>query len=132
MVKLIMEENMGKSEKKYAREHLHEHRDRMGQKGVRQVSIKLFKPTREVKLGTVFKQICKLGRPATLREAMILCRSNSAGDSKKKITVISRRSDKQRLISLAYWFDGAWRLTSFRLSRIWRQSYFHEFAYILR
>jgi hypothetical protein len=131
MEELIAKERMGKFQKRSVLAVLDEHKDRLGQKGKRKVVVRLFKPDTEMSLNTVFNKISKYGRPATLREAITLCRSNPNNHIKKKITVIGRHGRNQPLVSLAYWFDRAWHLTSFISTRIWRPRYPYEFAYVL-
>ena len=68
MEQLIADERMGKPEKVRVLKNLSEYNDKRGRKNTQEVAIKLFKPTKEMKLGTVLDNICKLGRPATLRK----------------------------------------------------------------
>jgi len=130
MEQLIRGERMGKIEKARVIKYLSQYKDKRGQKSTQQVTIGLFKPVEEIKLGTVLDNICEFGRPVTLREAMSLCHFHPKIGLKKKIVVISRDSCRQPTVSLAYWFGGAWRLNTFASNRIWKQTYPYEFAYV--
>ena len=128
--RLIMRECMGKPEKERVLKKLSEHRTTLDHKINRKIRIKLFKPHKEMRLSAVLGKLCKVGRPATLLEAMYLCRQNSKKGLKKKIVVIEKHSNRQLAVSLAYWFDRAWRLNTFVSNRIWQRTYPYEFVYV--
>jgi hypothetical protein len=127
---LITKERMGTLERERVFENLDHHKDKRGQKGKRTVRMKCFKPVKEMRLGTVLNRVRRYGRPATLREAITLCWCSRGNRLKKKISVIGCHGANQQSISLAYWFDGAWRLGTFTSNRIWKRTYRYEFVYV--
>ena len=129
---LVTKERMGTLERERVFESLDEYKDKPEQTGKRTLEVGLLKPVRDTILQTLRNNVRHHGRAATLREVIVLCRSYPRSGLKQRTAVIVCHSPNQQSIPLAYWFDGAWRLTALNPRRIWRRTYTYKFAYVLR
>jgi len=90
----------------------------------------LIKPARDTKTQIILEECESRGRPATLREVLLLLRHKRYRSLKKKIAIIKWHPAGLPLMLLAYWYDRAWRLRASLPNTVWRAHYRYEFAFV--